>query len=156
MSNKTFIIIILLAIAAIAGYIMLKNSPIIKSLPIDSRELTAEKPKLKEITTETTGADFTLLEKEFPTVASSFDADSPFTIKRIWIEGEKIFVEYETVKSDLHQLLITKSGKAYHAKALFTGSEGGGWSLVKGEGTYADPSALLYEKNAKGDWIKRN
>jgi len=97
----------------------------------------------------------TALESEFARIASPFDTASPFSIKRIWVEGGNFFVEYQNGENELNQLLVQPEGSTYKAKALFVSSESG-WSLVKGEGNYVDPSALLYEQDSKGEWIKKN
>lgn len=150
----------LAAITAIVIYFVFQYIPATKQLPIDKRDLIAQKPIPKEGDTKNADSanvkSLISLEKEFARIAAPFESASPLTMKRIWVEGSSFFVEYENEKGEPRQLLVERKGSTYQAKALFAGSEGGGWSLVKGEGIYADPSALLYEKNAKGEWTKRN
>ena len=88
----------------------------------------------------------------FPLLVKPFDQASPFMIKRIWVEGDKFYVEYQNAKSELYQALLDKNKIV---KAIFIPSETG-WDLVKGQGNLASPDAILYEKDAKGKWIKKN
>lgn len=161
--NKFFVFFILLVLGAAAyvGFGLLTKG---RALPFDNgnkgQEITLPSPAKEGVEPASTQSDpaireLTELEGRFETLAKTFDPAAPFRMQRIWKEGDNFYIEYHNFRDELHQFLVQKTQGTYKAQALFGPSESG-WSLVKGEGNYVDPSALLYEKNEGGEWIKRN
>ena len=99
--------------------------------------------------------DFNGIIDTFPLLAQAFDTKRPFEVKRIWIQDNEFYVEYQNARGELGQILIEKNNDKYQAKGHFIASESG-WELIKGEGELVSAKAALYEKDAKGQWIRKN
>ena len=91
----------------------------------------------------------------FPLLAQSFDTASPFQVKRVWVQDNEFYVEYQNAKGELGQILLEKNNDKYQAKGYFITSESG-WELIKGEGELVSAKAALYEKDVNGNWVRKN
>lgn len=157
-SMKFFLFILFVAAILLVGYLVLfdegKLTEYISELTSSSplRTIEEERPDTARTTvSETLGS----IEQDFAHLALPFDAQAPFVLVRAWREGENWYVEYENSEGSLGQVLFIPVEGEYEAKALFVPSELG-WELAQGQGSLIGPGALLYEKNAQGQWEKRN
>lgn len=88
-------------------------------------------------------------------LAKEFDNRPPFEVERVWVEGDKFYVEYRNATETFAQLLVTKEEGEYRGRGYFSPSESG-WVLQTGEGELVGADAALYEQNDQGKWMRKN
>jgi hypothetical protein len=93
--------------------------------------------------------------RDIEALAFDFDDNTPFVVRRVWVQDENFYFEYENTNGTLGQLLVVRQEEGYKGIGYFAPSESG-WVLQAGEGELLGAQAQLYRLNDEGMWIRVN
>lgn len=148
MKHAVYLIIGAIILAAIGYYVVGREGGAFSADEDGKKEQTLIKEKSVGETLEEIASNFAQL-------AKNFDPIQPFTVHRIWVHDAMFYAEYKNGNGVLAQLLVARENGILKGVGYFTPSESG-WVLQAGEGEIAGPEAVLYERNEKGKWIRKN
>lgn len=171
----TYVVVLLVALAALwwgLGFASRERAPGAggeedrgEQQEIDERgEVTPSAPKEMQvgIASEFRSAAVSAIEEQASVYLPEGYAQNP--IARIWFADDRgMYVEYRragaatadrmvffALSGDVSEVILTH-------EASYGTSDAGGWELMAGEeALFTKPQKDLYEKNAKGEWVKVN
>ncbi|MBI3335484.1 MAG: hypothetical protein HY001_03210 [Candidatus Portnoybacteria bacterium] len=148
MKHAVYLIIGVVILAAVVYYVVGREGGVFGvNKNGDSKQMPVEEKSVEQTLEE--------IASNFAQLAKDFDPVQPFAVHRIWVHDAMFYAEYKNGKGALAQLLVTREDGILNGVGYFTPSESG-WVLQAGEGEIAGPEAVLYERDEKGKWIRKN